>query len=147
VYSRAEHNGIRYFVSGGGGAPLYPRRPNPSQVDLDAVVKFERAFHFLRVTVTGDRVEVTAVRTDGTVIETTGWTGGGALPERSPMIAMATATGGPAARSPAVAPAVTAPDVRPEPAEADTGTLVWSGLGGVGLLLAAAVAVVRTLRR
>ena len=27
VYERAEHNGLRYFVTGGGGAPLYPRRP------------------------------------------------------------------------------------------------------------------------
>jgi len=29
VYERAEHNGIRYFVTGGAGAPLYPRRPHP----------------------------------------------------------------------------------------------------------------------
>ena len=39
VYERAEHEGIRYFVSGGGGAPLYPRRPHPSPVDLEAVVR------------------------------------------------------------------------------------------------------------
>jgi 3',5'-cyclic AMP phosphodiesterase CpdA len=148
VYERAEHNGLRYFVSGGGGAPLYPRRPNPSPADQEAVKKFERTFHFLRVTVTGDRVEVTAVRTDGTVIETTAWTATGATPERpAPLVAMAGATGDGAAVRPAgSAPPVTTPDLRPEP-PADTGSLVWSGLGGVGLLLAAAVAVVRTLRR
>jgi len=32
-------------------------------------------------------------------------------------------------------------------AAASGGAVVWLGLGGVGLLLAAAVAVVRTLRR
>jgi hypothetical protein len=59
---------------------------------------------------------------------------------------MAGATGA-AARREASIPAVTAPELRPAPAGAATGSLVWSGLGGVGLLLAAAVAVVRTLRR
>ena len=53
VYSRAEHNGIRYFVTGGGGAPLYARRPRPHPIDAAAVKKFERVHHFLRVTVTG----------------------------------------------------------------------------------------------
>ncbi|TMQ18877.1 MAG: hypothetical protein E6J91_07180 [Deltaproteobacteria bacterium] len=81
VYERAEHNGIRYFVSGGGGAPLYPRRPHPSPVDLDAVKKLERSFHFLRVTVTGSRVEVTGVRSDGSVIETTAWSDGPSPPD------------------------------------------------------------------
>ena len=76
VYERAEHNGIRYFVTGGGGAPLYPRRPQPNPVDVEAVKKFERVLHYLRVTVTGNRVEVTAVRADGTTIETTSWTDG-----------------------------------------------------------------------
>ncbi|HEX7840854.1 MAG TPA: metallophosphoesterase, partial [Kofleriaceae bacterium] len=80
VYERAEHNGIRYFVTGGGGAPLYPRHPHPSPVDLEAVKKFERTFHFLRVTVTGSRVEVTGVRSDGTVIETTAWSDGPSAP-------------------------------------------------------------------
>jgi len=83
VYERAEHNGVRYFVSGGGGAPLYPRRSKPNPIDLAAVKKFERALHFLRVTVTGDRVEVTAVRADGTTIETQAWTDGPAPVNRS----------------------------------------------------------------
>ena len=42
--------------------------------------KFERVLHFLRVTVTGNRIEVTAVRADGTTVETTSWTEGAALP-------------------------------------------------------------------
>ena len=144
VYERAESGGIRYFVSGGGGAPLYPRRPNPSPVDLEAVKKFERAFHFLRVTVTGSRVEVTGVRTDGTVIETTAWADS-APPVLAPSsAAQRAAVAGPAAG--AAAPVVT-PAEPPAPESTDSGSLVWIGLGGVGLLLAAAVTVVRTLRR
>ena len=155
VYERAEHNAIHYFVSGGGGAPLYPRRPNPSPVDLEAVKRFERVFHFLRVAVTGDRVEVTAVRTDGTVIETTAWTTGATSPERrSPEVVVAGATG--SARLGQTANAagartrdepVSAPPIATPPPQAAAGSLVWLGLGGVGLLLAAAVAVVLTLRR
>lgn len=143
VYERAEHNGIRYFVSGGGGAPLYPRRPHPSPVDLEAVKKLERTFHFLRVTVTGSRVEVTGVRSDGTVIETTAWNdGASSVPsEVAARRAAAPAAGAaPAAVAPPAEPAAVAPD-------ADTGSLVWIGLGGVGLMLAAAVVVVLTLRR
>jgi 3',5'-cyclic AMP phosphodiesterase CpdA len=136
VYQRAEHDGIRYFVSGGGGAPLYPRRPNPNPVDLEAVKKFERAFHFLRVTVTGNRVEVTGVRTDGTVIETTAWTDAASAPVAAQRVAVAAAGDAPAVMRPA----------EPSP-EAGGGSFAWAGLGGVALLLAAAVAVVRTLRR
>ena len=146
VYERAEHNGIRYFVSGGGGAPLYPRRPHPSPVDLDAVKKFERSFHFLRVTATGSRVEVTGVRSDGTVIETTAWSDGPAAP---PLEVASRQLGGAAAAA-AASPAAVAPPAlaaaASEPVEPG-GSLVWFGVGGVGLLLAAAVVVVLTLRR
>jgi hypothetical protein len=83
VYERAEHDGIHYFVSGGGGAPLYPRRPSPNPVDAEAVVAFERTQHYLRVNVTSDRVEVAAVRTDGTVIETASWADGPSAPVAS----------------------------------------------------------------
>jgi acid phosphatase type 7 len=73
VYSRAEKGGVRYFVSGGGGAPLYPRSPRASQIDKDATRYFERVNHYLRVHVYGDLVEVTAIRGSGTVIETATW--------------------------------------------------------------------------
>lgn len=77
VYSRAEHEGIRYFVSGGAGAPVYPRSRRPSPVDLAAMQYFERVHHYLRVQVIGSFVEVSAVRADGTHIETVSW---GAMP-------------------------------------------------------------------
>jgi predicted phosphodiesterase len=138
VYERAEHNGIRYFVSGGGGAPLYPRQPDASRIDAAAVKKFERAFHFLRVTVTAGRIEVAGIRTDGSVIETTTWSDGPAAP---PVLVAGTRVTSPSAGA-------AAPVVRPPaPAEMTGGALVWIGLGAMGLLLAAAVVVVRTLRR
>jgi predicted phosphodiesterase len=149
VYERAEHNGLHYFVTGGGGAPLYPRRPVSSPIDVEAVKKFERVFHYLRITVTGVRLEVTAVRIDGTVIETTAWTD--TPPASEAARAGSAAVTAPAAGGPALvvtAPVVTAPPAgiaTPEPVAG--GALVWIGLGGVGVLLAAAVMVVRTLRR
>jgi acid phosphatase type 7 len=145
VYERAEHNGIRYFVSGGGGAPLYPRGRDPSPVDLAAVKKFERAFHFLRVTVAGARVEVAGVRTDGSMIETTVWSDGAvrSIEPSPPVVASADTRVSAGAADAQAAPAVA---TAPPPAPAG-GSLVWLGLGGVGLLLAAAVVVVRTLRR
>jgi 3',5'-cyclic AMP phosphodiesterase CpdA len=137
VYSRAEHEGVRYFVSGGGGAPLYPRRPKSDPVDVEAVKKFERVFHYLRITVSGQRVEVTGVRADGTTIETTTWMEGPPPPakEAAPMRVTA---GSPHPRL-AKPPVLDAPD--------SGGSLLWYGIAGMGLLLGAAVVVVRTLRR
>ena len=146
VYERAEHNGIHYFVSGGGGAPLYARRPRPEALDGQATKKYERVYHYLRVTLTGPRVEITGVRVDGTSIETTTWTDGpdpsDVTPAAAPPIVanVANGAGGPA---PVLAPA---PPVAPA-ASRDGGALIWIGFGGVGLLLAAALVVVRTLRR
>ena len=70
VYSRAERNGVRYFVSGGGGAPLYPRKHRKGSLDERATQNFERVNHYLRVHVVERLVEITAVRVDGSVIET-----------------------------------------------------------------------------
>ena len=138
VYERAEHNGIRYFVSGGGGAPLYPRRAQPNPVDLEAVKKFERVLHYLRVTLTSTRVEVTAIRADGTPIETTSWTEG---PPPAPTVAAAVPAAG--ARAPAMSPGPATPVMPPD----ESRGLLWLGLAGVGVLLASAVVLVRVLRR
>jgi hypothetical protein len=137
VYERAEHNGVRYFVSGGGGAPLYPRRPKSDPIDVEAVKKFERVFHYLRVTITGTRLEVTGIRADGTTIETTSWTEGAASLAIAP-VAKVPAAGAP----PVMAPAPRGPAAADVPA-----ARAWIGLLGVALLLGAALVVVRTLRR
>jgi 3',5'-cyclic AMP phosphodiesterase CpdA len=143
VYERAEANGVRYFVSGGGGAPLYPRRPHPNPIDVEAVKRFERVLHYLRVSVSGDRVEVTAIRADGTVIETTSWTEGPAPepPAKPAAVAAAERAGAHAPPPPPPpAPAVAPPDD-------DSRTLWWLTLGGGALALVTIVVVVRTLRR
>ncbi|HTL35991.1 MAG TPA: metallophosphoesterase family protein [Kofleriaceae bacterium] len=140
VYSRAEHNGLHYFISGGGGAALYPRRPKSNPVDVAAVKKFERVLHYLRVTITGNRVEVTAVRADGTTIETTSWKDGPEPKAEPPKLA---AAGAPPAPAP-VAAAVTPPPKAAPPA--NDGNMMWIGLAGLALALGAAVFVVRSLR-
>ncbi len=106
-YSRAARNGVRYFVSGGGGAPLYPRDPRPHAQDAEAVVYFERTLHFLRVQVVGQFVEVAAVREDGTLIETMSWGTPPALvaPAPAPPPPVATASLAPVPRAPSTAAA------------------------------------------
>jgi acid phosphatase type 7 len=134
VYERALHNGIHYFVSGGGGAPLYPRRPSPNPVDADAVVKFERVLHYLRVNVTADRVEVTGVRADGTVIETESWADGPALPVAAIV-----------KPDPVAMPSIGAPIATTDPDEPSS---QWLWLVGAGVLggLIVVIVVVRQLR-
>lgn len=73
VYSRAESNDVHYFVTGGAGAPIYPRARQPSALDLQATRYFERVHHYLRVQVIGKFVEISAIRADGTLIETLSW--------------------------------------------------------------------------
>jgi acid phosphatase type 7 len=142
VYTRAEHEGVRYFVTGGGGAPLYPLRPKSDPIDVAAVKKFERVFHFLRVSVGSRRIEVAGIRADGTTIETTTWTEGAPpAPEPPPAVARAGQPDKPDRRDRPL-PVVAAPQVR-EP----SGSLWWVGLAGIGLLLGAALVVVLTLRR
>lgn len=137
VYTRAESEGVRYFVSGGGGAPLYPKRPR-DPIDIAAVKKFERVFHYLRINVTGPRIEISAIRSDGTTIETTTWSEGPPMQqEQAPtkdQPRLAAATGAPPAIAAAAAPATT------------SRTGLWFGVGGIALLLALAT-VVLVLRR
>jgi acid phosphatase type 7 len=90
-YSRSEKHGVRYFVSGGGGAPLYPRDTKPAREDVEASIYYERTFNYLRIQVVGDFVEVSAVRDDGSLVETVSW---GKMPERRVAQAQTTAAVG-----------------------------------------------------
>jgi predicted phosphodiesterase len=63
-YERLERSGVRYFVSGGGGAGVYAERESCAAYDLDARRTYAAEYHYLRVRVVGDEVEVTAVRLD-----------------------------------------------------------------------------------
>jgi acid phosphatase type 7 len=138
VYTRAEKHGIRYFVSGGGGAPLYPKSRNPSELDRQAVRYFERVNHYLRVHVIGEYIEVSAIRADGTLIESLSW---GAQPR--PVEALAQ-LGRPEPEPPG-APMPARASIAP--AAADTGgSFGLLGQLGAGLVVIAAAALVWTLR-
>jgi len=59
-----EANGLKYVVTGGGGAPLYRvNDPIPHQL------AFEPSNHFLRVRIDGGRLSMKAIRKDGSLIE------------------------------------------------------------------------------
>jgi hypothetical protein len=138
VYSRAEHEGIHYFVTGGGGAPLYPKKPKSNPIDVEAVKKFERVLHFLRVNITSRRIEITAVRADGTTIETKTWEEGAAPVSPAAPVVASQAAGAPEAPVASMPP--------PSLPEDEPGSGLWLAIGGMVVLLGAAVVVVRTLR-
>lgn len=89
VYARAEAGGVRYFVTGGAGAPLYGKSRNPGDLDVAAVKHHARVHHYLRVHVVPQMIEVTAVKLDGSIIESVRWglvqPSGGAVPARTTM--------------------------------------------------------------
>jgi acid phosphatase type 7 len=144
AYQRAEKNGLRYFVSGGAGAPLYPRSPRASAVDKAAVQRFERAYHYLRVSVSAGSLDVTAVRVDGSVIESVTWKDGdepddSAEPVKAPVVA---ASG---ARTASTSPSMTA--AAPIPSSSSSSLLLWSGMLAAALSMLGAVVFVRRTRR
>jgi hypothetical protein len=126
VYTRSERNGVHYFVSGGGGAPLYPRKKKSSPIDVQAVRYFERVNHYLRVHVVGRFVEIVAVRADGTVMESVSW---GARPTAAEKLKALSALGRKSA-------APTTLQIPPEPpgAVAAAPTPVSRSRGGFGPL-------------
>ncbi len=83
AYERGERDGLRYVVSGGGGAPLYKEfHPN------EGALKFEPVHHFVRVELDKTRVVLSSIRLDGSVLErcafapggTVGWSCGAPAP-------------------------------------------------------------------
>ena len=69
AYERLERNGVRYFVAGGGGAPLRPMRGGCPLYDQEALKVFRSTFHFLRVRVRGDEATLDAIGVDGEVFD------------------------------------------------------------------------------
>lgn len=65
LYERGELKGLKYLLSGGGGAPLYKarKRPDPATQAVEAV------HHFVEVQVDGATVLLTARRVDGSTLE------------------------------------------------------------------------------
>jgi len=74
IYERGERGGslpLKYVISGGGGAPLYPiehRQPTTR--------KAESAYHFVEMTLTRDVLHMVAHRLDGSILESCGFTKG-----------------------------------------------------------------------
>lgn len=64
-YARAVVDGVQHITAGGGGAPLYP--PVPGQ---PYVVMTDRSFSFVEIAIDGNALTGTALRSDGTDIET-----------------------------------------------------------------------------
>ncbi len=73
AYERGTGDGIKYLVSGGAGAPLYPRKTK----DADTSV-FESVHHFVEVSVDGDKVDLVVKRASGSVLEKCGFVGAAA---------------------------------------------------------------------
>jgi hypothetical protein len=72
IYERGDGDGLKYIVSGGGGAPLYRLLANSP-----ATRKTEAAYHFVEVTVTAKALRIVARRVDGTILERCGFRKGG----------------------------------------------------------------------
>lgn len=75
AYERLERGGIRYFISGGGGAPIYEERMDCNAADHSARRAYSAEHHYLRIRVTGDEVDVAVQRlgSDDPPIETVRW--------------------------------------------------------------------------
>ncbi len=139
VYSRAEVDEVHYFVSGGGGAPLYPRDHRADELDENATKFFERVNHYLRVHVIGDFIEVAAIRDDGTLIETVSW---GELPSAEPAIA-AVGSGSDESQHEESSAVTATPSLTPTTPRRGFGVL---GAVGAALTLLAAAVLVWQLR-
>ena len=72
AYERGDDHGLRYLVSGGGGAPLYGQSHSRAYT-----LTFAREHHYVRADVERSRIVFTALRLDGSVIERCGLTGHG----------------------------------------------------------------------
>jgi hypothetical protein len=72
AYERGEGGGVKYVITGGAGAPLYPKKHEAAETR-----RFESAYHFVEVAIDGDRVDVTAHRTTGGILEACGFRGAG----------------------------------------------------------------------
>ena len=63
-YARCVVNGVAHITAGGGGAPLYD--PDPGS---ENAVMTDRSLHFVKYEISAGRMTVTAIRSDGSVIE------------------------------------------------------------------------------
>jgi predicted phosphodiesterase len=70
AYQHMERGGVRYFVTGGGGAPLYGQSQHCPRYDRAALRVYRPEHHYLRVRVAADQVVLDAIAADGSLMET-----------------------------------------------------------------------------
>jgi hypothetical protein len=86
AYERLERNGVRYFVTGGAGAPLYAEREVCPDHDRQARRVYVAEHHFLRVRLRGEAVEVEVARPSGPPIEVLRWARGDSFAGTAPAL-------------------------------------------------------------
>lgn len=72
AYERGAGEGVKYLVSGGAGAPLYPKKRTQPETAI-----YESAHHFVEISIDGEKVELKATRASGSVLERCSFTGAG----------------------------------------------------------------------
>jgi len=65
-YAHCKVDSVNHFTLGGGGAPLY----SPSYTSGGVIVYAEKTYHFMKVQIQGNNARLTAIKPDGSVIET-----------------------------------------------------------------------------
>lgn len=68
IYERGDAAGLKYVVSGGGGAPLYEIGKK-----LPTTKRAESTFHFIETKIDGDKLAMTVRRSDGSLLENCGF--------------------------------------------------------------------------
>ncbi|HID61559.1 MAG TPA: hypothetical protein EYP49_02255 [Anaerolineae bacterium] len=116
-YERSVANGVTYIVTGGGGAPPYPKiHDNP------AGVYFESVYHFVQITISGDTLYGVAIEPDGTEFDHFTIVLGGATPTTTD-----TPTDTPTLTSTPTETATTTPTMTPTPTRTPTETATATG--------------------
>jgi hypothetical protein len=132
-YERGDDGGLKYVVTGGGGAPLYEENRR-----LPAQLAFAPMHHFLRVRLDGPRIVVAVHRADGSLFERCAFRDGSAW-ECEPR------GGGPPV---ATGPVIERASLDERPPLHERSALRWwvALLAGLGLAVIAAVWLVRRAR-
>ena len=134
IYERGEAKGLKYVVTGGGGAPLY--------TDLKALPstrKVEATYNYVLATVTDDKVTILAKRPDGSIVDQCSFARGGSWACDAPKAA-------PSAPAPPIAASVPTPPSSPGSCGCDVAGKP-AGWGGLALIGALAVLVRRRATR
>ncbi len=136
TYERGRRGSLKYLVTGGAGAPLYPEEKRIPETE-----KFEASYHFVEMAVTGTRVQMAAHRVSGSLIENCSFEGKGAW--------QCVPTGATRVEAPPI-PEQTAPAAGPAPVRAPRCACRVPGEGpesGGGALCVLAMTVLFGLRR